>query len=136
MSGMSVEFQMLWASAALGLVQIALTVLASLASVGLPWALGARDTPPATPVNKYAGRLDRALKNFTETFAIFAAAVLIANALGRHTHLSALGAQLFFWCRLVYVPVYAFGIPVVRTLLWAGALAGIVLVLLASCPGM
>ena len=131
----SIDLQMLWASAALGLVQIVLAVLAGLPSAGLPWALGPRDTPPAS-TNKFASRLDRALKNFTETFAVFAAAVLVANALGKHTAMSALGAQLYFWCRLGYVPAYALGIPVVRTLLWSGAIVGIVLVLLAVCPGM
>jgi uncharacterized MAPEG superfamily protein len=136
MNGLSVELQMLWASAALGLVQIVLTVLATLPSTGLAWAMGARDAAPAGNVNTYACRLDRALKNFTETFAIFAAAALIANALGKHSHLSVLGAQLYFWCRLGYVPAYALGIPVVRTLLWTGAIVGIALVMLVICPGV
>lgn len=131
----SVELQMLWASGALGLVQIILAVCANLPSAGLPWALGSRDNAPAG-VNKYGARLDRALKNFLETFAIFAAFVLIAHTLGKHSHLSALGAQLYFWCRVAYVPAYALGIPVVRTLLWTGAIVGIVLVLLAICPGV
>jgi len=131
----SVELQMLWASGALGLVQIMLAVCARLPSVGAPWALGPRDTAPAE-VNKYGARLDRALKNFTETFAIFAALVLIAHTLGKQSHLSALCAQLYFWCRVAYVPAYALGIPVVRSLLWTGAIIGIVLLLLAVYPGI
>ncbi len=131
----SIELEMLWASVALGLVQIVIEVLVSLPSVGLPWAVGPRDTPAAAP-SKYAGRMDRTLKNFTETFALFAAAVLLANALGKHTALSALGAQLYFWCRVAYLPAYGFGIPYLRTLLWSGAFAGIVLVLSAVCPAL
>jgi len=131
----TIELQMLWASAALGLVQILLSVIAAAPSVGLPWALGPRDQAPAA-VNTYAGRLDRALKNFTESFAIFAVAVLLANALGKHSHNSVLGAQLYFYCRVIYVPVYAIGIPFVRTLLWLGAFVGIVLLLLAVWPGL
>ena len=131
----SIEFHMLWASIALGIAQIVVTVLATLPSVGLPWAVGPRDLPPAS-VNTYGGRLDRALKNFTESFALFAAAVLLANALDAHTHLTALGAELYFWCRLLYVPAYAFGIAYVRTLLWSGAMVGIVLVLSAVFPAL
>jgi uncharacterized MAPEG superfamily protein len=43
--------------------------------------------------------------------------------------MTVLGAQLYFWARLAYVPVYAAGIPYLRTLLWAASIAGIVLVL-------
>ena len=48
--------------------------------------------------------------------------------------IAALGAQLYFWGRVAFLPVYAFGIPVVRTLVWTVALAGIVLVLAACLP--
>jgi uncharacterized MAPEG superfamily protein len=43
-----------------------------------------------------------------------------------------MGAQIYFWARLIYVPVYAAGIPVVRTLIWAVSIAGLVMVLLAA----
>jgi uncharacterized MAPEG superfamily protein len=133
MGGTSVELQMLWWSIALGLVQIVLPVLFALGRTS--WAIGPRDEagPPST---KIGARLERALKNFLETFVLFAAAVLLAQALGKHTATSALGAQLYFWARLVYVPVYASGIPFVRTLVWAVSLVGIVLVFLAANPGM
>jgi uncharacterized MAPEG superfamily protein len=75
------------------------------------------------------------LKNFLETFVLFAAAVLLAQAMGKHTAMSALGAQLFFWTRLAYVPAYAAGIPVMRTLIWTVGFIGIVLVVLAIYPG-
>ena len=41
------------------------------------------------------------------------------------------GAHLFFWARLAYVPLYAAGIPVARTVAFAVATLGIVLILLA-----
>ena len=69
------------------------------------------------------------MRNFLETFPIFAVAVLIAAALNRHTAMTVLGAQLYFWARVAFVPVYALGVPVVRTLVWAVSLVGIVLVL-------
>jgi uncharacterized MAPEG superfamily protein len=125
----SVEMQMLWLSIALGLVQIVLPVVFNLGRTS--WALGPRDEagPPSTRIG---ARLERALKNFLETFVLFAAVVLLAQAMGRHSANSALGAQLYFWARLAYVPAYAAGIPFLRTLIWAVSLVGIVLVLLAA----
>ena len=125
----SVEIQMLWLSILLGLVQVVLPVLFAFGR--LSWALGPRDEagPPSTRIG---ARLERALKNFLETFVLFAAVVLLAQATGRHSANSALGAQLYFWARLAYVPAYAAGIPFLRTLIWAVSLVGIVLVLLAA----
>ena len=40
-----------------------------------------------------------------------------------------LGAQLYLWSRLIYIPTYALGISYVRTLVWAVSLVGIVMVL-------
>jgi len=42
---------------------------------------------------------------------------------------SALGAQLYFWARLVYIPVYASGIPFARTAVWTVSIIGLVMVL-------
>jgi uncharacterized MAPEG superfamily protein len=41
------------------------------------------------------------------------------------------GAHLYFWARVVYLPLYALGVPLVRSLVWNVAFAGIVLLLLA-----
>jgi uncharacterized MAPEG superfamily protein len=131
----SVEMQMLWLSIALGIVQLVLAVLFSLAARGLPWGAGARDES-APPLGKTGARIERAYKNFLETFVFFAAAVLMANALGKHTAMSALGAEIYFWSRLAYVPVYALGIPFVRTAIWIASLVGIAMVLRGVWPRM
>lgn len=112
----------------LGLVQLVLAALFTVGARGMPCALGARDIAGA-PLGTIGGRLDRAFKNFLETFPIFAVAVLIAFSLNRHTAMTALRTQLYFWARVAFVPVYALGIPVVRTLVWGSSLVGIVLVL-------
>lgn len=126
------ETTMLLWSVVLGLVQLAIATIAMNNDVGLPYNISSRDLPPTAPVGKMAGRLSRAFANFRETFALFAASVLLVVVLNRHDQTSALGAQLYFWARLVYVPVYAFGIPIVRTIVWAISLAGLVMVLLAA----
>lgn len=130
----SVELQILFCAIALGIVQLLMAVLASVAARGMPWALGPRDDDGA-PLGRIGGRLDRAYRNFLESFAFFAAAVLLAHALDRSTAYSVLGAQIYIWARLLYIPAYVFGIPFVRTVIWLAALIGILLVLSAIWPG-
>ncbi len=131
----SIEMQMLWLSVVLGLVQIFSVIVSSGLAGRTSWALGPRDVAGPS-FGKIGARLERALKNFVESFAFFTAAVLLANALGKHTALSALGAEIYFAARVAYVLLYAAGIPVVRTLVWTAGYAGIVMVLLAVWPGM
>jgi len=126
---MTVELQMLALSTALGLGQIVLSAHATSLRYGYRWAANARDEamPPLTGV---PARLERALRNFMETFPLFAAAILIAYAIHRHSSMTVWGAQLYFWGRLVYVPLYAIGAPLVRSVAWNVATLGIIFVLL------
>jgi uncharacterized MAPEG superfamily protein len=62
--------------------------------------------------------------------------VLMANAMGKHTAMSAIGAQIYFWTRVAYVPAYALGVPFVRTLLWIASIVGIGMVMRGVFPGM
>jgi len=127
---MSIELKMLALSIVLGLVQIVLSAQSKNLQHGYPWAAGPRDEP-RPQLAGIAGRLERALGNFLETFPLFAAAVLAAQAVGRHDWMTVWGAQLYFWARVVYVPLYVFGIVLVRSLAWNVATLGIVLILLS-----
>jgi uncharacterized MAPEG superfamily protein len=93
---MASELGMLALAVALGLVQIILSAHAASLQRGYWWAASVRDTPMA-PLTGIAGRLERALRNFLETFPLFAAAVLVAHSVGRHDWMTVLGAQLYFW---------------------------------------
>ena len=127
---MSIELQMLVWSIILGLVHIALSATFTTMQRGLIWNAGARDGEPK-PLTGVAGRLDRANRNFLETFVYFAAAVLAVLFAQKTDSQTALGVQLYFWARIAYLPAYAAGIPFLRTLIWAVSMAGLVLVLLA-----
>jgi uncharacterized MAPEG superfamily protein len=127
---MTIELTMLALSVCLGFVHIVAASHAASLQRGYRWSASARDEP-VEPLRGVAGRLDRALRNFLETFPLFAAVVLAADAMGRHDALTALGAQLYFWGRVAYLPLYAAGIPLVRTLAWQVAAAGILLFLVA-----
>jgi uncharacterized MAPEG superfamily protein len=127
---MTIELRMLCLSVVLGLVQIFLTAHLASLQRGYLWSAGARDEPKPA-LTGLAGRLERALRNFMETFPLFAAAVLAAHAAGRHGWMTEWGAQLYFWARVVYVGLYAAGVFLVRSLVWNVAILGIGLVLLA-----
>ena len=131
----STEITMLWASTLLGIVYLLAAVVPSVLSRGMPWAMGPRDGEwPA--VGTVGARLDRAWKNFLETFPLFVAAVLIEAQVPQDSEVAALGAQLYFWGRVAFLPIYAIGLPFVRTAAWTVSLAGIVMVLLAAMPGV
>ena len=121
---MPIELKMLAWSVALGLVHVLLGAALITRQRGLGWNVGARDAtlPPPTGV---AARVDRALRNFLETFPFFAAAALAVVVLERGDATTALGAQCYFWARLAYVPVYAAGIPYLRTVIWGVSLWGL-----------
>src|SRR5215207_2101060 len=128
---MSFELAMLAASCMLCLVQIVISSHAASLQRGYRWTASSRDAqvPPLTGV---AGRLERALRNFLETFPVFVAAVILVHVLGRRSALSEWGAGLYFSARVVYLLLYAAGIPLLRSLVWSVAFVGMVLLLLAS----
>ena len=131
---LSVELRMLGFSAALGLVHIVAVSHSASLQRGYRWTAGARDDS-LPPLSGIAGRLARALTNFGETFPIFAALVLAVVIAGRTGALSEWGTLLYFWARLAFLPLYAFGVPLVRSLVWNVATAGIVLLLVALLAG-
>ena len=127
---MNTELRLLTFSVVLGIVQLFLGVIASTAVRGSKWNMGNReDSVP--PLSGAPARINLAFENFKETFPLFAAAVLLVYATGRFSSLSALGAQLYFFGRVAYLPVYAAGIKGLRSLVWMVSMAGIVLVLAA-----
>jgi len=125
---METELQMLAWAIVLGLGHLMLDAGMKTSERGLAWNASARDGE-AKPLGPVAGRVNRSWSNFLETFPMFAAAVLAVVLAERTGDRTALGAQLYFWARLAYIPAYAAGIPYVRSLIWGVSLAGIVLVL-------
>jgi uncharacterized MAPEG superfamily protein len=58
--------------------------------------------------------------NAVENLVIFAPLVLMARALSITTTVTVFACALYFWSRLVHIVVYTLGIPVLRTLSFAG----------------
>jgi len=127
---MTTELKLLALSVGLGFVHIVVASHSASLQRGYRWSASSRDEP-VEPLQGVAGRLDRALRNFLETFPLFAAVVLAAGMVGRHNALTESGAQLYFWGRVAYLPLYAAGIPLVRSLVWSVSSFGILLSLVA-----
>jgi uncharacterized MAPEG superfamily protein len=115
-------------SVVVGFVYIALPIWFATRVNGMRWNAGPRDEP-ARPMPVMGQRLERAKANFFETYPFFLAAVLMAVASGRTNQWTSWGAQTYVWARLVYIPLYAFGISYVRSLAWTVSVIGIGLIL-------
>ena len=127
MDTIPIEIIYLVASAGMGLIAILGHALLADLEFGIKYGLGNRDNPPETK-NLVTSRLKRANANFAETFAIFAAVVIAVTITDRANDQTALGAALYFWARLAYVPLYAFGVQGLRSLAWLISIVGIVIV--------
>ena len=124
------EFTFLALTLILALVQIGAAGMARTAERGAKWNTGPRDgeTPPP---GRLAGRLMRAQANLFETLPLFAAAVIMAEVADKTGVLTLWGAGLYFAARLVYLPLYALGVPYLRSLVWLVAAGGLVMVIAA-----
>ena len=124
------ELRMLAFTVVLGLVHVTAASHAASWQRGYRWTASSRDEPVG-PLVGVAGRLARALSNFSETFPWFAALVLAVLASGKTGQLSELGVSLYFFGRVAYLVLYALGVPLIRSVVWNVATLGIVLLLVA-----
>lgn len=127
---MTPEFILLAFTLILAAVQIGAAAVARTAELGPKWNAGPRDGETSPP-GKLAGRLLRAQANLFETLPLFIGAVLMASIEGKFGMLTAWGTHLYFFARLIYVPLYAFGVSYLRTLVWLVSLAGLLMVIAA-----
>ena len=97
-------------------------------SKGLVWALGAQDEP--RDQNAVAGRVERALRNYVFNLPAFIALALTLKVTELGTESTAMGAAIWFWALVAYIPAYAAGIILIRSLVWFASLAGLALMIL------
>lgn len=90
--------------------------------------LGPRDHP--RPHTVIGGRAVRALANMQEALPVFLGLALLNLIAGTAAATAITGAWIFFGARLLYVPAYLSGIPVVRTLIWVGSWVGLIMMLI------
>jgi uncharacterized MAPEG superfamily protein len=124
---MKPEFTLLLWAVLLTAVQAVVAAQGAMLQVGLPALAGNREGLPE--IRGWAGRAARAHRNMLENLVLFAALVLIAAATGKTNGTTLLGAQIFFWARVVYAGVYIAGIPWLRTGVWIVSLVGLAMIL-------
>ena len=127
---MTTELILLAWTLVLALLQIMLTANLRTAETGIQYNASARDGE-APPPRAVTARLQRAQANLFETLPLFIGAVLIAHVSGSEGDLTLWGCWMYLVARIVYIPLYAAGIPYVRSLVWLVSLAGLVMVLAA-----
>jgi uncharacterized MAPEG superfamily protein len=119
-----IELKILALSAILLLVHVFAAAQAKTKQYGPAWNMGARDEelPPLNPV---AGRLVRAQTNFQETLPIAIIALAGVVLAERANGWTALGGWIWLGARVVYLPLYGFGVPKIRTAVFLLSLVGL-----------
>ena len=132
---MKTELFVLACGGVLALIHILAAGGAKTRQYGKEWNMGARDEqlPPPEPL---VGRLMRAQANYFETFPIMAAAVLIVVTADLTSIWTAGGSILWLVARIIYLPLYAAGIPKLRSFVFLGSLCGIVILLISAIAGL
>jgi len=125
---MPVELKILTLGAVLLFVNIFTATRFKTAQYGRKWNVGARDEE-LSPPSPITGRVMRAQANFEETFPIAIVALLGVVLANRTSASTALGGWIWLGARIVYLPLYAAGIPVIRTIVFVISMAGLVMVL-------
>ncbi|HET7396124.1 MAG TPA: MAPEG family protein [Gammaproteobacteria bacterium] len=92
--------------------------------------------PNDKPLHDWAQRAKRAHYNAVENLVVFASLVAAAQFAGISTSLTVWGCILYFWARLAHYVVYTLGIPVIRTLCFAIAVVGQVLIAIPLLQAM
>jgi uncharacterized MAPEG superfamily protein len=94
--------------------------------VGFATMIGNREGFPE--LTGAAGRARRAHENMVANLVLFASLMLVVAFTGKSDAMTTLGAQLFFWARLVYALVYLLGVPYARTISWAVSMVGLFII--------
>jgi uncharacterized MAPEG superfamily protein len=95
--------------------------------LGRDYNTSARDNQ--RKVTGVAARAERALRNFNETFPAFAALALAIQVTGSADWWTGFGAALYFWSRVVYLPLYLFGVQHWRSLVFILSGVGLIILL-------
>jgi uncharacterized MAPEG superfamily protein len=131
---MTIELTILAWTLILALIYILTPTMLRNRETGLAYNAGNRDAE-APPMGVVTGRLMRAKQNLFETLPLFIAAVLIAGLANVHTAMTVWGCWLFLGARIVYLPIYGFGVPYVRTAVWLVSLVGLLMIVIAVLKG-
>ncbi len=125
---MPAELIVLALSGLLLLVHVFAAIHVKTKQYGVDWNMGARDEELPSP-GPLAARLERARDNFLETLPLAIIALGGVVVAGKASELTAIAGWVWLGARVAYLPLYAAGVPKVRTYVWAVALLALLYVL-------
>ena len=127
---MAVELKVLGYAALLQFVQYIVMAVPVNLQLGIAYTGGNRDEQKqATGV---PARLLRALENHFEGLVLFTIAVLVVVLGEASSSLTERCAWVYLWARILYVPAYASGVFLVRSLIWSVGFFATAIMLIAA----
>ncbi len=127
---MPVELKILGYAALLQVVQFVVMAVPVNLQLGVAYTAGNRDAqlqPTGIP-----GRLKRALDNHFEGLVLFTVAVAVVVLGDASSPLTEKCAWAYLWARVLYVPAYAWGVFLVRSLIWTAGFIATAIMLIAA----
>jgi uncharacterized MAPEG superfamily protein len=118
---MPVEIKVLGFAALLQFAQFLLMAVPANIQLGAAYTLGNRDVEKRA--TGMAGRLNRALENHFEALILFAIAVIVVVLGDASSPFTENCAWVYLIGRILYVPAYASGVYMVRSLIWSVSFA-------------
>ena len=113
---MQPEVKILALAALLQVVQFALMAVPLNMQLGVDWTLSPRDES-REPVGVPA-RLFRAFNNHFEALILFTIAVVVVVLGNASSGFTIACAWAYLIARIVYIPLYAYGVPYARSVVW------------------
>ena len=123
---MTPDLKYLFFAVILTFVQMLIAATGANQQVGIVVLAGNREG--LSEATGWAGRAKRAHLNMIENMVLFTALVLIAQVAGKADAMTAMGAAIFFWARLVYAGIYLAGLSWVRTVAWVVSVIGMAII--------
>ena len=130
---MTVELKVLGYAALLKFAQFIVMAIPVTVQLGVAYTGGNRDEQ--MEASGVPGRLKRALDNHFEGLILFAIAVLIVVLGEASSQLTERCAWAYFGARVLYVPAYASGIFLVRSLIWSVGFIATAIMLISALQG-
>ncbi len=125
---MSFDFLMLvWSTALFGLY-VGTQAIFYRMQHGVVFAATSRDAEP--PPNEMTARSQKALRNLIETYPVFLALSVANLFAGQPDAVVTWGAAIYLLARVVYLPLYVFGVMYVRSLVWMVSAIGLTMMFL------
>ncbi|MFK7793510.1 MAG: MAPEG family protein [Devosiaceae bacterium] len=129
---MTPELLVLILAVLLAFVQLILYAIPANLELEPGYTAGPRDGPPSKNLSARTSRTKRAYDNHIETLPWFAIAVLVAHLTGGTDPINTMAAWAYLAARILYVPLYIFGVFALRSIVWAVAFFAILTIVLRT----